>query len=230
MVPERSFTALVGPSGGGKTTITRLLMRYADPQEGAVRIGGVDLRDVPPAELAARVTAVFQYVFLFDDTIAANIRIGRSDATDEEVKAATRAAACHDFITALPEGYRTRVGEIGGRLSGGERQRISIARAILKDAPIVLLDEPTAALDATSEIALQRALDRLCATRTVVVIAHRLSTVVGADQICVVDGGPVVGRGTHPDLLAAGGRYAAMWEAQQSARHWHLPTTARPGY
>lgn len=227
LVPERSFTALVGPSGGGKTTITRLFMRYADPQAGSVRIGGADLRDVEQAELARHVTAVFQDVFLFDDTIAENIRIGQPGATDEEVETAARAAACHGFIDALPAGYETRVGEIGGRLSGGERQRISIARAILKDAPIVLLDEPTAALDAASEVALQRALDQLCATRTVVVIAHRLSTVVGADRIYVVDGGAIVESGTHTDLLSTRGKYADMWRAQQSVRRWHLPTTVQ---
>ncbi len=169
---------------------------------------------------------MFQDVFLFDDTIAANIRIGRPSANDDEVETAARVAACHDFVTSFPEDYRTRVGEIGGRLPGGERQRISIARTILKDAPIVLLDEPTAALDTASELALQQALDRLCATHTVVV-AHRLSTIVAADQICVLDEGAIAKRGTHPELLAAGGRYAAMWRAQQAARSWHLPPASR---
>jgi ATP-binding cassette subfamily B protein IrtB len=221
-VPARSFTALVGPSGSGKTTVTRLLTRYADPDTGAVRIGGVDLRTVDPAEIYRHVSVVFQDVYLFDDTIRANIAMARPDATDAEVETAARAANVHAFVERLPHGYDTRVGEIGGALSGGERQRISIARAILKDAPIVLLDEPTAALDAESEVAVQQAIDALVADRTVVVIAHRLSTVVGADQILVLAGGRIVERGRHTELLAAGGQYARMWEAQTRARHWRV--------
>ncbi len=221
-VPPRSFTALVGPSGSGKTTVTKLLTRYADPDSGVVRIGGVDLRSVDPAEIYRHVSVVFQDVYLFDDTIRANIAMARPDATDAEVEAAARAANVHGFVARLPHGYDTRVGEIGGALSGGERQRISIARAILKDAPIVLLDEPTAALDAESEVAVQQAIDALVADRTVVVIAHRLSTVVGADQILVLADGEIVERGRHAELLAAGGRYARMWAAQTRARHWRV--------
>jgi ATP-binding cassette subfamily B protein IrtB len=223
-VPARSFTALVGPSGSGKTTVTKLITRYADPDSGTVRIGGVDVRTVDPAEIYRHVSVVFQDVYLFDDTIRANIAMARPDATDAEVEAAARAANVHGFVERLPRGYDTRVGEIGGALSGGERQRISIARAILKDAPIVLLDEPTAALDAESEVAVQQAIDALVADRTVVVIAHRLSTVVGADQILVLADGRIVERGRHTELLAAAGRYARMWEAQTRARHWRVGT------
>jgi ATP-binding cassette subfamily B protein IrtB len=221
-VPARSFTALVGPSGSGKTTVTKLLTRYADPVTGTVRIGGVDLRTVDPSEIYRHVSVVFQDVYLFDDTIRANIAMARPDATDAEVEVAARAANVHGFVERLPHGYDTRVGEIGGALSGGERQRISIARAILKDAPIVLLDEPTAALDAESEVAVQQAIDALVADRTVIVIAHRLSTVVGADQILVLADGRIVECGRHAELLAAGGRYARMWEAQTRARHWRV--------
>ncbi|MEM7533208.1 MAG: ABC transporter ATP-binding protein, partial [Chloroflexota bacterium] len=195
-LPAKSLTALVGESGGGKTTITKLITRYADPQQGAVEIGGVDIRAVEQPELMQHVSVVFQDVYLFDDTIRDNIRMADPSATDDEVIAAAQAANCHEFITRLPDGYDTTVGEIGGALSGGERQRISIARAILKDAPIVLLDEPTSALDTESEVAVQRAIDRLVQDKTVVVIAHRLSTVVAADQILVLDDGHIVERGT----------------------------------
>ncbi|WP_141310858.1 ABC transporter ATP-binding protein, partial [Streptomyces spinoverrucosus] len=221
--PQRSLTALVGPSGSGKTTVTRLLTRYADPAHGTVRIGGKDLRDLDPAEIYRHVSVVFQDVYLFDDTIRANIAMARPDATGEEIESAARAANVHTFVSRLPHGYDTRVGEIGARLSGGERQRISIARAILKDAPIVLLDEPTAALDTESEVAVQQAVDALVADKTVLVIAHRLSTVAGADQILVLEDGRITEHGTHTALLEADGRYAAMWSAQTRARHWRVP-------
>jgi ATP-binding cassette, subfamily B, bacterial IrtB/YbtQ len=222
---EHTLTALVGPSGSGKTTITRLLTRYADARSGSIRIGGIDLRDLDPAEIYRHVAVVFQDVYLFDDTIRANIAMARPDATDEQVETAARAANVHTFVSRLPAGYDTRVGEIGAALSGGERQRISLARAILKDAPIVLLDEPTAALDTDSEVAVQQAIDALVADKTVIVIAHRLSTVVGADQILVLDGGRITERGTHEALLHAGSRYAAMWAAQTRARGWRMPAT-----
>ncbi|MEM9775180.1 MAG: ATP-binding cassette domain-containing protein, partial [Chloroflexota bacterium] len=221
-LPERSLTALVGPSGSGKTTITKLITRFADPQKGRVLIGGVDIRSLSQAELMQHVSVVFQDVYLFDDTIQNNIRMAKPDATDEEVTAAARAANCHEFIIRLPDGYQTTVGEIGGTLSGGERQRISIARAILKDAPIVLLDEPTSALDTESEVAVQRAIDTLVENKTVVVIAHRLSTVVAADSILVLEDGEIVQRGTHSELLDTSGRYAAMWAAQQEVRLWKV--------
>ncbi|WPL17095.1 Putative multidrug export ATP-binding/permease protein [Thiorhodovibrio winogradskyi] len=225
-LPARRLTALVGPSGSGKTTVTRLLLRHADPQEGRVTIGGVDLRRIPPEALNAMVSVVFQDVYLFDDTVLANIRMARPEAADEEVEAAARAAQCLDFIERLPQGWHTRLGDIGGRLSGGERQRISIARALLKDAPIVVLDEPTAALDSESELAVQRAIDTLVRDKTVIVIAHRLSTIVAADQILVLDGGRLVERGRHTELLAAGGRYRAMWNAQQAVKTWRLGCAA----
>lgn len=221
-LPERSLTALVGPSGSGKTTAARLLMRHADPQNGRITIGGVDLRAIEPERLNAMISMVFQDVYLFDDTILANIRMARPEASDEEVEAAARAAHCHEFTSRLPEGYQTRVGDIGGRLSGGERQRISIARAILKDAPIVILDEPTAALDTESEVAVQAAIDTLVRERTVIVIAHRLSTIAGADQILVIDSGQLVEAGRHHELLANERRYARMWQAQRSIKEWHL--------
>ncbi|MEM9656578.1 MAG: ABC transporter ATP-binding protein, partial [Actinomycetota bacterium] len=225
VVPERSLTALVGTSGSGKTTITRLLTRFADPQQGSVTVGGVDIRTLPQKELMARFSVVFQDVYLFDDSIGENIRLAKRNATTEEVIAAARAANCHDFIMALPNGYDTGVGEIGGALSGGERQRISIARAILKDAPIVILDEPTSALDTQSEVAVQRAIDTLVADKTVVVIAHRLSTIVAADNIMVLEDGRVVEEGDHKTLLAGGGRYAEMWTAQRAERHWQIPVS-----
>jgi len=221
-LPARSLTALVGPSGSGKTTVTRLLMRHADPQAGRITIGGVDVRTIPQERLNALISVVFQDVYLFDDSILANIRMARPDAADEEVEAVARAAHCHEFIARLPGAYATRVGDIGGRLSGGERQRISIARAMLKNAPIVILDEPTAALDTESEIAVQAAIDALVRDRTVIVIAHRLSTIAAADQILVIDGGRLVEAGRHGELLARAGRYARMWQAQQISKNWHV--------
>ncbi|MBF6427704.1 ABC transporter ATP-binding protein [Nocardia cyriacigeorgica] len=220
--PARSLTALVGPSGSGKSTVTRLLTRYADPDAGAVRIGGTDLRDLDPVQIYRDVAVVFQDVYLFDDTIRANIAMAAPEATQEQIEAAARAANVHTFVEGLPHGYDTRVGEIGGALSGGERQRISIARAILKDAPIVVLDEPTSALDTESEVFVQEAIDALVADKTVVVIAHRLSTVVAADQILVLADGVIAERGTHAELLAREGRYSAMWAAQTKARHWKV--------
>ncbi|WP_063534460.1 ABC transporter ATP-binding protein [Burkholderia sp. MSMB1589WGS] len=217
-LPANGMTALVGPSGSGKSTIARLLLRHADPQRGSIEIGGVDIRQIPETALNALISVVFQDVYLFDDTVLANIRMARPDATDEEVEAAARAAQCHEFIERLPQRWQTRLGEIGGRLSGGERQRISIARALLKDAPIVILDEPTAALDVESELAVQRAIDALVRDKTVVVIAHRLSTIVGADRILVIDGGRLVQQGRHDELIAIDGRYRAMWEAQYRAK------------
>ncbi|MCX8959526.1 ABC transporter ATP-binding protein [Erwinia psidii] len=219
-LPARSLTALVGPSGSGKTTLTRLLMRHADPQSGRITLGGVDLRAVTPEALNTLISVVFQDVYLFDDTILANIRMARPDASDEEIEDAARAACCHEFITRLPNGYATRVGDVGGHLSGGERQRISIARAILKNAPVVILDEPTAALDAESEVAVQHAINALVQERTVIVIAHRLSTIAAADQILVIDSGRVAEQGIHDELIALEGRYFAMWQAQQRVKRW----------
>ncbi|MFY3129553.1 ABC transporter ATP-binding protein [Achromobacter ruhlandii] len=214
-LPARGLTALVGPSGSGKTTLTRLLMRQADPQRGAIRIGGVDIRGLPPADLNRLISTVFQDVHLFDDSVIGNIGMARPEAGEAEVRAAARAAHCLDFIERLPQGWQTRLGEAGGKLSGGERQRLSIARAILKNAPIVILDEPTAALDTESELAVQAAIDTLVAERSVIVIAHRLSTIVAADRILVFEDGRITQRGTHAELLAQPGRYRRMWLAQQ---------------
>ena len=221
-LPERSLTALVGPSGSGKTTISRLISRFADAQAGTIRIGGVDIQQVEPAELMRSISVVFQDVYLFDDTILNNIRMAQPNATEAEVTAAAQAANCHDFIARLPQGYETRVGEIGGALSGGERQRISIARAILKDASIVLLDEPTSALDTESEVAVQQAINRLVADKTVIVIAHRLSTVAGADLILVLENGTIVEQGNHRELLERQGRYATLWTIQQQSKGWRI--------
>lgn len=217
-LPARGLTALVGPSGSGKTTLTRLLMRHADPQAGAVMIGGVDLRRMRPAELNDLVSTVFQDVHLFDDTVLANIGMARPQASDAEIRAAARVAHCLDFVERLPQGWQTRLGEAGNRLSGGERQRLSIARAILKDAPIVILDEPTAALDTESELAVQSAIDALVRQRSVIVIAHRLSTIVAADRILVFESGCVTQSGTHAALMSVRGRYRDMWMAQETAR------------
>ncbi|MEM8639245.1 MAG: ABC transporter ATP-binding protein [Cyanobacteria bacterium P01_G01_bin.54] len=218
----RSLTALVGSSGSGKTTITRLISRFADVQAGSIRIGDTDIRQVKPTELMRSLAVVFQDVYLFDDSILNNIRMARPSATHAEVEAAAQAANCHDFITRLPQGYATRMGEMGGTLSGGERQRLSIARAMLKNAPILLLDEPTSALDPASEVAVQEAINHLVSNKTVIVIAHRLSTIVAADLILVLADGRVVERGAHPELLARQGQYAAMWAIQQQAQAWRV--------
>ncbi len=223
-IPAGKLTALVGPSGSGKTTITKLIMRYADPQAGVVKIGGTNLTHIPQEDLMKNISVVFQDVYLFDDTVLNNIRMGNPDASDRQVKEAAEKAFCHEFISRLPDGYDTAVGDIGGALSGGEKQRISIARAILKDAPIVMLDEPTAALDTESEVAVQRAIDALVTTdKTVIVIAHRLSTVAGADNILVVENRRIAEQGNHTELMTVQGRYFAMWNAQLRVKEWNIP-------
>lgn len=219
-LPARRMTAIVGPSGAGKSTLVRLLMRHFDPQQGCITLGGVDLRQIPAEELNSLISVVFQEVYLFDDSILANVRMARPDASDEAVQAALHMAQCTGFVERLPQGWHTRLGDIGGRLSGGERQRISIARALLKEAPIVILDEPTAALDTESEVAVQQAIDALVRDKTVIVIAHRLSTIAGADQILVLDPGQPPVQGRHAELLERSARYAAMWAAQQSLKVW----------
>lgn len=225
-IPERTTCAIVGPSGAGKTTLVRLIARFWDVDEGSVRLGGVDVRDWKVDDLLANFSMVFQGVYLFDDTVRANIAFGRPDATDEQVEAAARAACCHEFIERLPEGYATRLGEGGAALSGGERQRISIARAILKDAPIVILDEATANVDPENERDLQRAVAALTRDKTVIMIAHRLKTVRDADQIVVLDAGRVAQRGTHDELMAEGGIYADFVGMREKTIGWKLAGTA----
>lgn len=221
-IKSNSLTAIVGASGSGKTTITKLIMRYADPSSGDVKIGGVDIKNMPQNDLMSNISVVFQDVYLFDDTILNNIRMGNPNASDEEVINAANLAYCHEFISRLPNGYDTKVGEIGGSLSGGEKQRISIARAILKEAPIVILDEPTSALDTQSEVAVQKALDSLIKDKTVIVIAHRLSTISHANNILVIDEGALKEQGTHKELLSLQGKYYNMYQAQQRIKQWNL--------
>lgn len=221
-LPVGSFTALVGPSGSGKSTLLRLIARFYDPGQGAVLLGGEDIRQMEPEALLRKVSMVFQDVYLFQDTIAANIRFGRGDATQEQIEEAARQACCHEFIMSLPDGYETLVGEGGNTLSGGEKQRISIARAILKDAPIVLLDEATASLDPENEAEIQRAIDRLVQGRTVIAVAHRLKTVRNADLIAVLEDGRIVEQGTHDELLTHAGLYARLWTLQQQTSGWRI--------
>ncbi|MFI1190984.1 ABC transporter ATP-binding protein [Streptomyces californicus] len=211
-VPQGSSLAVVGPSGSGKTTLLQLLARFHDVDEGVVRVGGVDVRDVDPEVLMAQFSIVFQNVYLFDGTIEENVRLGRPDATDAEVREAAAAARLDEVIARLPDGWASRVGEGGALLSGGERQRVSIARALLKDAPVVLLDEVTSALDPVNEAAVHEGVERLMAGRTVVMVAHRMRTVRRADQVVFLDGGRVVEQGTHDELLSRGGRYASFWD------------------
>ncbi|WP_235031476.1 ABC transporter ATP-binding protein [Geminicoccus flavidas] len=213
-IPPGSTVALVGPSGSGKSTLINLLLRFWEPQQGRITIDGQDIRMVTQASLRAQMALVSQEVSLFDDTVRANIAYGRLDATDDEIVAAATAAAAHDFIMALPEGYDTRIGGSGVRLSGGQRQRLSIARAMLKKAPILLLDEATSALDTESERQIQDALERLMVNRTTLVIAHRLSTIVHADRIAVLDRGRIVELGDHASLVHAGGIYARLYRLQ----------------
>ena len=221
-VPAGATVALVGPSGGGKTTAASLVPRFWDVDSGSVSVGGVDVRQIPQEDLMGRVSFVFQNDRLFKQTLAENIAAARPDASRAEIEAAAHAAQCDDIVAKFPDGLDTRVGTQGVYLSGGECQRIALARAILKDAPIVVLDEATAFADPENEALIQRALSRLASGKTVLMIAHRLSTVVDADLICVVDGGRVVERGTHAELVCAGGLYADMWQEYQKAGTWRI--------
>ena len=221
-IPSGSVCALVGPSGSGKTTLCNLMMRFWDVDSGSISVGGVDVRDQDPEDLLSLFAVVFQDVFLFSDTVANNIRFGRPDASDDEVREAARRARCLDFVEALPDGFDTVLAEGGASLSGGERQRISIARALLKDAPIVILDEATSSVDPENERELQEGLRELCEGKTQVVIAHNLATVTAADQILVLDGGRIVERGRHEDLARAGGTYEHFLQARERAVGWHI--------
>lgn len=221
-IAPNSITALVGPSGSGKSTIARLITRFWDVQGGRVLLDGRDIKEIDPEKLLVRVSMVFQDVYLFKDTIVNNIRVGKMDASREEIEWAARQACCHDFIMKLPQGYDTPVGEGGCTLSGGEKQRISIARALLKDAPIVLLDEATASLDPENEIQVQRAINALVSNKTVVIIAHRLKTVQGADKIIVLEKGKVIEQGVHEELLARPGLYNRLWTLQQQSAGWKM--------
>lgn len=217
-----TMTAVVGPSGSGKSTMLRLIARFYDPTSGKVLLGGVDEKDIEPEKLMKNISMVFQDVYLFQDTVANNIRYGKEDATQEEIENAARLANCYDFIMQMPDGFETMIGESGSTLSGGEKQRISIARAILKNAPVVLLDEATSSLDPENEAQIQQAISRLVQERTVVVIAHRLKTVIGADTILVLDQGRIVEQGTHEALLTQNGLYAKLWNLQTSTEGWKI--------
>ena len=218
---QGEVTALIGPSGGGKSTAARLAARFWDADSGKITLGGTDVKTVDPEKLLSAYSIVFQDVTLFNNTVMENIRIGRQNATDEEVLAAAREAQCDEFVEKLPEGYRTMIGENGSALSGGERQRISIARALLKDSPVILLDEATASLDAENETHIQRAISRLVKGKTVLIIAHRMRTVEGADKLVLLSGGKVAEQGS-PELLAKGGIYAKMCKLQQQSGEWRI--------
>lgn len=221
-IPEGTTCALVGPSGAGKTTIVNLMARFYDVDGGCIRVGGRDVRELTCDSLLEDFAMVFQNVYLFDDTVAANIGFGRAGATREEIEEAARRACCYDFIMELPQGFDTRVGEGGVALSGGQKQRISIARALLKDAPIIILDEATASVDPENEALIQHAIAELTADKTVVAIAHRLATIRNADQILVVDGGGIAQRGTHDGLMRQEGTYRRFVEIREASEGWKI--------
>ncbi|MGF7057524.1 ABC transporter ATP-binding protein [Brassicibacter mesophilus] len=219
---QGTLTALVGPSGSGKSTVLKLCARFYDPSDGKVTFGGIDESILDPEKLMKKISMVFQDVYLFQDTIGNNIRFGKENATDKEMIEAAKKACCYDFIMALPKGFDTMVGEGGCTLSGGEKQRISIARAMLKDAPVVLLDEATASLDPENEVEVQRAISELIAGRTVIVIAHRLKTIKDADNIVVMEDGKVAEQGTHDELICKDGLYKKLWTIQTESSGWEL--------
>lgn len=221
-VPQNATTAIVGPSGGGKTTLCNLIARFYDVNSGTITLGGTDIRAFTCDSLLRNISMVFQNVYLFRDTIKNNIKFGSPDAADEQIIAAAKAARCHDFIMALPDGYDTVIGEGGSSLSGGEKQRISIARAMLKDAPIVILDEATASIDPENEHLIQEAISALTHGKTIVTIAHRLATIENADQILVIDGGTVAQRGTHEELLEQEGTYKTFIKIREQAEGWRI--------
>ena len=221
-IPQNTVTAIVGPSGSGKSTICSLLTRFYDPQSGTVSIGGVDIRQMTCDSLLKNISMVFQNVYLFHDTIRNNIKFGKQGATEEEIIAAAKAARCHDFICSLSGGYDTVIGEGGGTLSGGEKQRISIARAMLKNAPIIILDEATASVDPENEHEIQAAISSLIHGKTIITIAHRLATIENADQILVVDNGQIVQKGTHKELINQDGVYKRFISIRQASEGWRF--------
>lgn len=227
-IPEGTTTAIVGPSGSGKTTLTSLMARFWDVKKGSVKLGGIDVKDYSLDSLMSNFSMVFQNVYLFNDSIENNIKFGKPEASHEEVVAAAKAARCHDFIMALPDGYDTVIGEGGATISGGERQRLSIARAMLKDAPVVILDEATANVDPENEAELQAAIEALTGGKTIIMIAHRLKTVRHANQILVVDHGKIVQHGTHEELIKQGGIYGDFVQSRKSAESWRI-TDPRKG-
>lgn len=219
---QGQVTALIGPSGGGKTTVSRLAARFWDINKGKISVGGMDIGKTDPETLMSLYSIVFQDVMLFDDSIMENIRVGRKDATDEEVMQAARLANCEEFIRRLPQGYETEIGENGSELSGGERQRISIARALLKDAPIILLDEATASLDVENETKIQQALSHLVKDKTVLIIAHRMRTIANADHIVVLKERKVAEEGTPEELMSTNGIYRHMTNLQMQSAGWKI--------
>lgn len=221
-IPEKTSTAIVGPSGSGKTTVCSLLARFYDPQSGSITMGGHDLKEFTCDSLLSNISMVFQNVYLFNDTVRANICFGKPDATEEEMIAAAKKARCHDFILSLPDGYDTVIGEGGGTLSGGEKQRISIARAILKDAPVIILDEATASIDPENEHLIQSAISELTKGKTIITIAHRLATIKQADQILVVSEGRIAEAGTHAELVKKDGIYKRFTEIRERAEGWKI--------
>lgn len=221
-IPEKTSTAIVGPSGSGKTTICSLIARFYDPQSGSIMVGGHNLHEFTCDSLLSNISMVFQNVYLFNDTIRANICFGKPDATENEMIEAAKKACCHDFIMALPDGYDTIVGEGGGTLSGGEKQRISIARAILKNAPVIILDEATASIDPENEHLIQHAISELTKGKTIITIAHRLATIRNADQILVVDDGRIAESGTHDELIRQNGIYKRFTEIRRQAEGWNI--------
>ncbi len=228
-IPERTSTAIVGPSGSGKTTICSLVARFYDPQGGRITVGGHDLKEFTCDSLLSNVSMVFQNVYLFHDTVRANICFGKPDATEEEMIEAAKKARCHDFIMAMPDGYDTVIGEGGGTLSGGEKQRISIARAMLKGAPIIILDEATASIDPENEHLIQFAISELTKGKTIITIAHRLATIRNADQILVVEDGRIAECGTHDELIAADGLYRRFVKIREKAENSNsLSYSCRP--
>ena len=222
VIQPKSLTAIIGPSGSGKTTLCQLIPRFRDVSSGSITIGGADVRNIPAGELMGKISMVFQNVFLFEDTILNNIRFGKPDATLEEVRQAAVAARCDEFIMALPDGYSTMVTEGGSSLSGGEKQRISIARAILKNAPIIILDEATSALDAENEHEILAAIEELTKNKTVIMIAHRIPSIKRADHIIAIRDGHIVQEGTHEELYAENGLYADFIAARKQAAGWVL--------